>query len=107
MNQVFVRNEVLTWAWFDLGESHASESVRRVLQRDGAVLEMARACGPGRDRARTTFAVEYFSIAHPKDAVTSLLRTSVRSGLPVSIEAIGGSRTKSGYYREEQDARTV
>lgn len=79
MNQVFVRNEVLAQALFDLGESHASESVRRVLQREGAVLEMARTCWPDKDRAGTTFAVEYFSIAQPRNVVINLLKTSVLS----------------------------
>jgi len=47
---------------------------------------------------------QYFSIVDPRNAVTSLLRTSVLDGLLVSIEAVGRSRTESSCCGEDQDA---
>ncbi len=52
------------------------------------------------------FAVEYVSIAGPRNRVINLLRTPVFNGLLVSIEAVEALRTEST-YREDQDAREI
>lgn len=89
MNQVFVRNEVLARTSFDPGKSYASGSVRRVLQREGAVLKMAQACWAGKDRAGTTFVVLLHS-PPKKRSHQSIEGLCPLNGLLASIEAVGG-----------------